>query len=172
MADKRVVNSSVAPLMFEYFEEICKIPHGSDNEGAIADYIVKFAEERDLLGYKDEANNVYVRKLATEGREDEDVLMLQGHIDMVCEKDSNVKHDFLTDPLKLYVENGFLKAKGTTLGADNGIAVAAMLAILDGAVKSHPPIECLFTAGEEIGMIGAGKFDFSVVVANRMINII
>ena len=171
MADKKIVNSSVAPLMFEYFEEICKIPHGSDNEGAIADYIVKFAEERELSCFKDEANNVYVCKVATEGREKEDPILLQGHIDMVCEKDSNIKHDFLKDPLKLYVENGFLKARGTTLGADDGIAVAAMLAVLDGAVKSHPPIECLFTAGEEIGMVGAGKFDFSVIVANRMINI-
>lgn len=171
MADKKIVNSSIAPVMFEYFEEICKIPHGSDNEAAIADYIVDFAQARDLECYRDEANNVLIRKAATQGREGEESLMLQGHTDMVCEKDSNVKHDFLVDPLKLYIDNGFLRARGTTLGADDGIAVAAMLAILDGAIASHPPVECLFTSGEEIGMIGAGKFDFSRVVSRKMINI-
>ncbi|MBQ7294137.1 MAG: beta-Ala-His dipeptidase [Clostridia bacterium] len=171
MADKIIVNSEKAPEMFGFFEEICKIPHGSENETAIADYIVRFAAERSLECYRDEANNVLIRKSATAGREGEESLLLQGHTDMVCEKDGNVKHDFLTDPIKLFVENGFLKAKGTTLGADDGVAVAAMLAILDGAVDSHPPIECLFTAGEEIGMIGAGKFDFSKVQSRRMINI-
>ena len=171
MADKKVVNSEKAPEMFGFFEEICKIPHGSENEKAIADYIVQFANDRNLECYRDEANNVLIRKNATDGREGEEGILLQGHTDMVCEKDGNVKHDFLSDPLKLFVENGFLKAKGTTLGADDGIAVAAMLAILDGAVLSHPAIECLFTAGEEIGMIGAGKFDFSKVKFRRMINI-
>lgn len=171
MADKKVVNSEIAPLMFKYFEEICKIPHGSDNEAEIANYIFEFAKSRGLECYKDEANNILVRKNATAGREGEESLMLQGHTDMVCEKDGNVNHDFLTDPLKLYIENGFLRAKGTTLGADDGIAVAAMLAILDGAIESHPPIECLFTSGEEIGMIGAGKFDFSQVNSRRMINV-
>lgn len=171
MSENKIVNSNVAPLMFKYFEEICKIPHGSDNETEIANYIAEFANTRGLECYKDEANNVLVRKNATKGREDEKSLLLQGHTDMVCEKDGGVAHDFLTDPLNLYIENGFLHAKGTTLGADDGIAVAAMLAILDGALKSHPPIECLFTAGEEIGMIGAGKFDFSQIKSRRMINI-
>ena len=171
MSENKIVNSSIAPIMFGYFEEICKIPHGSENEGEIAEYIANFAKQRGLECYKDEANNVLVRKNATKGRENEASLLLQGHTDMVCEKDGNVKHDFLIDPLKLYIENGFLRAKGTTLGADDGIAVAAMLAILDGAFESHPPIECLFTSGEEIGMIGAGKFDFSQVKSRRMINI-
>lgn len=171
MSDKRVVNSEIAPAMFGYFEEICKIPHGSGNEGEIANYIAEFARSRGLECYKDKANNVLVRKSATEGREGEESFLLQGHTDMVCEKDGDVKHDFLSDPLKLYIENGFLHAKGTTLGADDGIAVAAMLAILDGALVSHPPLECLFTSGEEIGMIGAGKFDFSKLQSRRMINI-
>ena len=172
MAEKKIVNSDIAPLMFEYFEEICKIPHGSDNEAEIAEYIETFAKARGLECFKDGANNVLVRKSGTVGRENEPWLMLQGHTDMVCEKDGNVKHDFTKDALKLYVDNeGFLRAKGTTLGADDGIAVAAMLAILDGALDSHPPIECLFTAGEEIGMIGAGKFNFSTVKSRRMINI-
>ena len=90
MSDKKIVNSDVAPLMFEYFEAICKIPHGSDNETAIADYIAKFADERGLEYYKDDANNVLVRMPATAGRENEEILMLQGHTDMVCEKDGNV----------------------------------------------------------------------------------
>ena len=172
MADKKVVNSEIAPLMFEYFEEICKIPHGSENEAEIASYIENFAKSRGLECVKDEANNVLVRKAGTAGRENEPWLMLQGHTDMVCEKDGNVKHEFTKDPLKLYVDSeGFLRAKGTTLGADDGIAVAAMLAVLDGAIDSHPPIECLFTAGEEIGMIGAGKFDFSTLKSRRMINV-
>ena len=171
MADKKIVNSEIAPLMFEYFEEICKIPHGSENEAQIAEYIENFAKSRNLECYKDEANNVLVRMNGSKGRENEDFLLLQGHTDMVCEKDRTSKHDFTKDPLKLYIEDGFLKARGTTLGADDGVAVAAMLAVLDGAIESHPPIECLFTAGEEIGMIGAGKFDFSYVKSRRMINI-
>lgn len=172
MVDNRIVNSEIAPLMFGYFEDICKIPHGSENESAIAEYIVEFAKARGLECYKDEANNVLVRKNGTKGRESENYLLLQGHTDMVCEKDSGVNHDFTKDPLRLCVDDeGFLRARGTTLGADDGVAVAIMLAILDGALESHPPIECLFTAGEEIGMIGAGKFDFSLLKARRMINI-
>lgn len=158
--------------MFELFEEICKIPHGSDNEAQIAEYISDFAKERGLWVYKDEANNVLVRKNSTKGRENEPMILLQGHTDMVCEKDGNVNHDFTSDALKLYVDGeGFLRAKGTTLGADDGVAVALMLAVLDGAIESHPALECLFTAGEEIGMIGAGKFDFSLINARKMINI-
>ncbi len=167
-----VVKSSIAPRMFELFEEICKIPHGSDNEAQIAEYISDFAKERGLWVYKDEANNVLVRKNSTKGRENEPMILLQGHTDMVCEKDGNVNHDFTSDALKLYVDGeGFLRAKGTTLGADDGVAVALMLAVLDGAIESHPALECLFTAGEEIGMIGAGKFDFSLINARKMINI-
>ena len=171
MAEK-VVNSSVAPRMFELFEEICKIPHGSENEAQIAEYIADFARKRGLYVYKDRANNVLVRKPATSGRENEPAILLQGHTDMVCEKDGDVEHDFLKDGLKLYVDGeGFLRAKGTTLGADDGVAVAIMLAVLDGEIGSHPAIECLFTAGEEIGMVGAGQFDFSLIDARKMINI-
>ena len=172
MSENVIVNSKIAPVMFKYFEEICKIPHGSENEGAIAEYIAEFARARGLECCKDEENNVLVRKDGTRGREKENYLLLQGHTDMVCEKDSGVDHDFTKDPIKLYIDTeGFLRAKGTTLGADDGVAVAVMLAVLDGALESHPPIECLFTAGEEIGMVGAGKFDFSQIKSRRMINI-
>lgn len=167
----RVVESRVADKMFYYFEEIAKIPHGSENEEAIADYIVAFAKERGLDCYRDEANNVLIRKGGTAGRENEPMLALQGHTDMVCEKNPDVAHCFETDPLKLVVENGYLRASGTTLGADDGVAVAIMLAILDGEAESHPPLECLFTSGEEIGMIGAVQFDFSRLTAKRLINL-
>ena len=167
----RVVESRVADKMFYYFEEIARIPHGSENEEAIADYIVAFAKERGLDCYRDTANNVLIRKDGTAGRENEPPLALQGHTDMVCEKNPDVEHCFETDPLKLVVENGYLRASGTTLGADDGVAVAIMLAILDGEAESHPPIECLFTAGEEIGMIGADQFDFSKLTAKRLINL-
>lgn len=170
MLENRVIESNIADTAFRYFEQISKIPRGSGNEGAIASYIEEFAKARDLECYKDEANNVFVRMTGSAGRENEEYVLLQGHTDMVCEKDEAVVHDFLTDAIKLYVDNGYLKAKGTTLGADNGVAVAFMLAILDGEISSHPPIECLFTAGEEIGMIGAGEFDYSIVKSRRMIN--
>lgn len=166
-----VVNSTVAPVMFHYFEEISKIPRGSGNEKGIADYLEAFASERGLACYRDKENNVFIKKPATEGREADETILLQGHTDMVCEKLPEVKHDFLTDPLQLYVEDGWLKAKGTTLGADDGIAVAAMLAILDGALTSHPALECLFTTAEETGMDGAVAFDFSRVSARKLLNL-
>ena len=170
MLENKIIESKIANKAFRYFEEISLIPRGSDNEGAIATYIAEFAKARGLEFYKDEANNVLIRMTGSKGREREEHVLLQGHTDMVCEKDESVTHDFFTDGIKLYVDNGYLKAKGTTLGADNGIAVAFMLAILDGEINSHPPIECLFTAGEEIGMIGAGKFDYSLLKSKRMIN--
>ena len=166
-----VVNSAIAPLMFHYFEEISKIPRGSGNEKGIADFLENFAKERGLYCYRDEANNVFITKPATAGREKDAAVLLQGHTDMVCEKLPESKHDFLTDPLELYVEDGWLKAKGTTLGADDGIAVAAMMAILDGAIASHPTLECLFTTSEETGMDGAVAFDFSRVSARKLLNL-
>lgn len=166
-----VVNSKIAPLMFHYFEEISRIPRGSGNEKGIADYLVAFADARGLACYRDGENNVLIKMKATAGRENDAPVLLQGHTDMVCEKLPEVKHDFLQDPLELYVEDGWLKAKGTTLGADDGIAVAAMLAILDGALASHPALECLFTTAEETGMNGAVAFDFSKVSARKLINL-
>ena len=166
-----IVNSKIAPSMFYYFEEICKIPHGSGNEKEIADYLCAFAKERGLDFYRDEENNVLIKKQGTDGRENEKPVLLQGHTDMVCEKLPESDHNFLCDPLKLYVKDGWLAAEGTTLGADDGIAVAAMMAILDGALTSHPPVECLFTTSEETGMNGTIAFDFSKVSARRMLNL-
>lgn len=159
--------------LIEYFEKISAIPRATFEEERIAEYIYNFAKERNLFALKDEYNNVFVRLPATSGREGEEAVLLQGHTDMVCEKNAGVEHDFATDGIELYECDGFIRARGTTLGADNGTAVAIMLYILDGAegnIASHPTIECLFTASEEKGLVGAGKFDYSVVTATKMIN--
>ncbi len=159
-----------API-YKYFEKICSIPHGSGNEKEIADYIEAFAKERGLYSYRDSFNNVFVRRDAAPGYEKRDAVLLQGHIDMVCEKLPETEFDFLKDPIHLEERDGFLCAKGTTLGADDGAAVAIMLAILDDDEYNAPVIECLFTSGEETALIGATNFDYSKISARRMINI-
>ena len=156
---------------FRFFEDICSIPHGSGNEKGIADYIEKFANDRGLFVYRDAVHNVFIRKAASEGRENDAPSLLQAHTDMVCEKNDGTDHDFLTDPLKLYIDGKYLRARGTTLGADDGAGVALMLAALDGAFASHPMLECLFTVSEETGMDGVNNFDFSLVTAKRMLNL-
>ena len=157
--------------LFEFFEDISRIPRGSGNEKAIADYLVEFARERGIECYRDEIHNVYYSIPATKGRENEPAVLLQGHTDMVCEKNGDTVHDFTTDPLSLYVdEKGWLRARGTTLGADNGVAVAAMMAAADGLIESHPPIECLFTVSEEIGLEGANGFDYSRIKSRILLN--
>ena len=138
-----------------YFNEIAKIPRGSRNEKAISDYICAFAEAHGLPYRQDEVYNVTIDKPASPGYENSAPVILQAHIDMVCEKNSDVEHDFEKDPLDLYVEDGWLKARGTTLGADDGDGVAYMLAILEDETAEHPPLECIFTTMEEIGLIGS-----------------
>ena len=164
-----VLNSSFGPE--RYFEEICKIPHGSFAEKAISDYIVEFARDHKLECIRDQENNVVVYKKGSEGYEDHKPLILQGHTDMVCEKDSDCDFDFTKDPLNIYVEDGKLKARGTTLGGDDGVAVAYMLAILEDDTIAHPPLECVFTVQEEVGCIGAAKLDFSLFKSKRMLNL-
>ena len=159
--------------LWRFFEEISAVPRPSFHEEKIADYLCDFASKRGLECYRDEIHNVLIKMNGSAGRENEAAILLQGHSDMVCEKNEGTEHDFMRDGLKLYVENGFLRAKGTTLGADNGVAVAVMLYILDGAdgnLPSHPPIECLFTVSEEVGLEGANNFDYSKISARRMIN--
>ncbi len=158
------------PKLMEYFEQISAIPRGSGNEQGIAEYLCRFAAERGLVYDTDALHNVLIELPASEGYESKPALLLQGHTDMVCEKNRGVAHDFLNDPLELYVEDGWLRAKGTTLGADNGVAVAVMLAILDGAAEGHPAIQCLFTVSEEVGMEGATGFDCDKIRARMMIN--
>lgn len=153
-----------------YFKEICKIPHGSGNCGAIADYIVDFAARCGLEYIRDSLDNVIVKKPASPGREGDPAVMIQGHTDMVCEKENGVDFDFLTQGLKL-VENGdILKAEGTTLGGDDGAAVALMLSLLEDKELSAPALECVFTTDEEVGMLGAVDIDLSSCRAKYLIN--
>ena len=157
--------------LFRFFEEISAIPRPSYHEEKIADYLVAFAEARKLWYVRDKWNNVLIKAPASAGCEDLPPLMFQGHTDMVCEKNGDVEHDFLKDPLKLYVdENGFLRAKGTTLGADNGVAVALMLTLLNGEIPVHPAYECLFTSSEEVGLDGATGFDYRHITARHLVN--
>ncbi len=154
-----------------FFEEISAIPRGSGNEKAIADYLEAFAKEHGFFVRRDVLHNVFIRKQASPGCEDRPALLLQGHTDIVCEKNADVEHDFLTDPLDLYVEEDWLAAHGTTLGSDNGIAVAYMLAALTEEDLRHPVLECLFTVQEEVGLCGAEAFDASVITAKHMLNL-
>lgn len=157
--------------VFHFFEEICAIPHGSFHEEKIADYLAAFAAERGIFCTRDRVNNIFMRLPASPDRAGEEPILFQGHTDMVCEKNGNVEHDFLKDPLSLYLDGDLLRARGTTLGGDDGIAVAMMLAILNGEIPSHPTIECLFTTAEEVGLDGAKAFDYSQVTATRMLNL-
>ncbi len=157
--------------VFRFFEEICAIPHGSGNTKAISDYCAKFAHERGLKYIQDDSNNVIIFKDAAKGYEDHPAVIIQGHLDMVCEKTQDSDHDFENDGLSLYVEDGFVKAKGTTLGGDDGIAVAYALAILDDTTLMHPAIEAVFTVDEEIGMLGADAMDMSPLKAKYLLNI-
>ena len=157
--------------VFYYFNEISKIPHGSGDMEKIADYCVDFAKKHSLRYYLDDAKNVIVYKPATKGFENAEPVILQGHLDMVCQKTADSKIDFLRDGLELYLDGDFLKAKGTTLGADNGIAVAMILSILESDKFSHPEIEAVFTTDEETGMLGATALDMSKLNAKRMINL-
>lgn len=156
--------------LMKYFEEISAIPRASYKEERIADYLCEFAKARGLSYYRDEVNNVLINAPATAGMENAPAILLQGHTDMVCEKNEGVEHDFDNDGLELYEDNGWIRARGTTLGADNGVAVAVMLYVLDGGVERHGDVQCLFTASEEVGLDGAKSFDYTKIFARRMIN--
>ncbi len=155
----------------KYFNEICKIPHGSFDEQRISDYLVKFGKEHNLKTVQDDNLNVVIYKDASKGYENAAPLLLQAHMDMVCEKNKDSNHDFKNDPLELYVDGDWLKAKGTTLGADDGMGVAYMLAILDDDSLAHPALECCFTTKEEVGLLGALKLDTSLFKARRMVSL-
>jgi dipeptidase D len=157
--------------VFHFFENISRIPRGSGNEKAISDYVVAFAKERNLQVYQDEFNNVIIKKNGTLGYENLPTVIIQGHLDMVCEKNMDKIHDFVNDPIDLKIEEDFILANGTTLGADNGIAVAYALALLDSDTISHPPLEVLFTTDEEIGMKGALELDTNQLTGQYFINL-
>ncbi|MBE6910648.1 MAG: aminoacyl-histidine dipeptidase [Ruminococcaceae bacterium] len=157
--------------VFRYFEEICAIPHGSGHTKAISDYLAAFARSRGLRYRQDESNNIVIWKAATAGYENAPAVMLQGHMDMVCEKEPDCAKDMETEGLDLFVEGDTVGARGTTLGGDDGIAVAMGLAILDADDIPHGPLECLFTVDEEVGMVGARALDASDLRSACMINI-
>lgn len=157
--------------VFRFFEEITRIPHGTYNTKEISDYCAEFARKRDLEYIQDHVNNIIIRKPGTAGYEESEPVIIQGHLDMVCEKRPDSAHDFSKDPLKLIVEDGFVKAEDTTLGGDDGIAVAMALAVLDSHEIAHPPIEAVFTVDEEVGMGGANEIDLSVLKGKKLINI-
>lgn len=167
----RVLENLQPERVFFHFEEIAKIPHGSGNTKQISDYLVAFAKEHNLEYYQDEINNVIMIKEATTGYENADAVIIQGHMDMVCEKESDCNIDFEKDGLDLYVEDGFVKARGTTLGGDDGIAVAYGLALLEATDIAHPRLELVITVDEETGMDGAYGIDLSMLKGKKMLNI-
>ena len=156
--------------VFYYFEELCKIPHGSYHTKQISDYLVQFAKERNLECSQDDSNNVVIRKAAFAGYEDAPVVILQGHCDMVCEKTADSTHDFEKDGLDLMIEGDYVTANGTTLGGDDGIAVAYALAILDDDTLKHPALEVVITTDEEVGLLGAKALDCSQLKGKYLIN--
>ena len=167
----RVLENLQPERVFYYFEEIAKIPHGSGNTKQISDYLAAFAKEHNLEYYQDEINNVIMVKEATAGYEESEAVIIQGHMDMVCEKESDCDIDFEKDGLELYVEDGFVKAKGTTLGGDDGIAVAYGLALMEATDLEHPRLELVITVDEETGMDGAYGIDLSMLKGKKMLNI-
>ena len=157
--------------VFHYFAEISKIPRASKKEKEISDWLVKFAKEKKLKVIQDEHYNVIIKKKATEGYEDFSPLILQGHMDMVWEKNKDTEFDFSTQGIELVIDGDFLKANGTTLGADNGIAVAYALAILDSDDIKHPALEVVITTDEEDGMSGVVNLDFDEFDGKTLINL-
>lgn len=157
--------------VFRYFEEICAIPHGSRNTKAISDYLVSFAKAHGLRYRQDESNNVVIFVPGTCGLEDHESVILQGHMDMVCEKDAGCPLDMAVDGLDMTHDGCCIFAKGTTLGGDDGIAVAYALAILDDNTIAHPPLEVIITVDEEIGMLGAAAMDLADVKGRTMLNL-
>ncbi|MFR1822168.1 MAG: aminoacyl-histidine dipeptidase [Clostridium saudiense] len=151
----KILQNLEPKAVFQYFEEISNIPRGSGNEKGISDYLLNFGKELGLESIQDEALNVIIKKPGTPGYENAPTVIIQGHMDMVCEKNNGVEHDFEKDPLKLRIVDDYIYATDTTLGADNGIAVAYAMAILASNDIPHPPIEVLLTTDEETGMSGA-----------------
>ena len=157
--------------VFEIFSQICQVPRPSKHEERISQWLQDFAAAHNIECIADEAMNVIMRVPATPGYEEHEGVILQAHMDMVAEKDGDVQHDFLTDPIETYVDGDYLKAKGTTLGADDGIGIAMSLAAITDKELPHPAIECLFTVDEETGLTGAMKLKDGVLKSKRLINI-
>ncbi|WP_427339404.1 aminoacyl-histidine dipeptidase [Caloranaerobacter sp. DY30410] len=157
--------------VFKFFEELTRIPRGSGNEKQVSDYLVKFAKDNGLEVIQEECLNVIIKKPGTEGYENAPTVILQGHMDMVCVKDEDLDFDFTKDPIPLVVDGDMIRTKGTTLGADNGIAVAMIMAILASKDLPHPPLVALITVSEETGMDGVLNLNPENVSGDILINI-
>ena len=157
--------------VFRFFEELTRIPHESGHTAAVSAWVEDFAKSRGLRCRKDELGNVIIWKDASPGYEDHPAVILQGHVDMVCVKDPGVEHDFSCDPLKLALNGDWLEAEGTSLGGDDGAAVAIMMALLDSDGIPHPPVEAVFTVDEEIGLLGASGLDCGDLQGRMLINL-
>ncbi|MFU2132622.1 aminoacyl-histidine dipeptidase [Gallibacterium anatis] len=157
-------------LVWQWFDKICSIPHPSHHEQALADFIIQWAKQKQFWVEQDSVGNILIRKAATVGMENHQPVALQAHLDMVPQANKNTAHNFLTDPIEPYVDGEWVKAKGTTLGADNGIGMASCLAVLDSNDVAHPPLEVLLTASEETGMVGALGLQPNWLQSEVMIN--
>ena len=166
----RILEGLKPEKVFYYFEEISQIPRGSGNEKQISDYLYDLAISKGWEAIQDEHLNIIIKKPASKGYENAPAVMLQGHMDMVCEKNEGVEHDFEKDPIKLRIKDGYIYATDTTLGADNGIAVAYVLSVLD-SVQEHPALEVLITTDEEKGMTGAHNLDGSLFKSKYLLNL-
>ncbi len=158
-------------LLWNYFYDITQTPRPSKKEDKMRAYLRNFAEKNSLSLKEDKAGNILISKPATAGYEGKETVILQAHMDMVCEKNSDVQHDFETEPIQTYIDGDWVKARGTTLGADNGIGMAMMLAVLTSDEVKHPPLECLFTTDEETGLTGAFALEENFLTGKTLINL-
>ncbi|MBO4393580.1 MAG: M20/M25/M40 family metallo-hydrolase, partial [Spirochaetales bacterium] len=156
---------------FDYFKQICKIPRESGNEEGMRQYLLSWAKEKGFDAARDKAGNIILRTGATPGYEKAPSVALQGHMDMVCVRVPNSAHNFLTDPIDAYVDGDFIRARGTSLGGDDGIAIAMVQSLFTDPEAKHGPLEAIFTFSEETGMDGAFALDGSLIKSRRMINI-
>lgn len=158
-------------IVWKFFHQVTQVPRPSKKEGKMIEFLESFAKEYKIAIKKDEAGNLLMSKPATPGMEDRPVVVLQSHMDMVCEKNNGTKHDFDNDPIETIVDGEWLRANGTTLGADNGIGVAAELALLASDDIQHGPIECLFTVDEETGLTGAKALKEGFMTGDILLNL-
>jgi len=164
--------SELTPVeLWKHFDQILTIPRGSKNEGRIREYVVSVAENRNLDCIVDDTGNIVIRKPGTAGLESAPGIVLQCHLDMVNEKNSDVEHDFNRDPIRPVLDGSYLQADGTTLGADNGIGIATCLAVLEDGSLRHGPLECLFTVDEETGLTGAAALSSEMLRSTNLINL-
>mgnify|MGYP002516685442 CR=1 FL=1 len=167
----RVLDGLKPERVFYFFEEICNIPHVSYHTELLSDYCEEFAKNHNFRYKRDEFGNVIIYKNATTGYENVPAVIIQGHLDMVCEKNKDVAHDFDNDPIETYIDGEWLRARGTTLGADNGIGMALMLAAITSDTLKHPALECLFTVDEETGLTGAFRLQDGCLQGKQLINL-